>query len=962
MNNNITSTDPANIDLTYQDLLDSGISIREFGRACGVATALLWKKRGIPKNHQATCRKKIADARQSAKAGITAENITIPHIKNSGFTLDEFAERLGIPSIRNFCVVVPDELKADCARICNLRPSEDRSTWAPGEAELADAKLAEVNAAKAKVAAKKRAETKRLKGVKHDEQVKETAPQGQVEEQRVVSDKPDKEAIKVCLTIFRSKTNLSKEFWVADGELNKKPTSPMYSGVATRVELEFPDELADFMQSADSKTAAAYGVLGDELPDEVEIVTRDKEDLSKFQVARIKDNFQFADGHGVILLDFDYSEYGPELDVETALKILAEVHPATNQAARFIRGSVSSGVHLEGEEPKANGSLHIYMVADNAKDIPRYGKVLSDRLKLAGHGYIALAKDGSLLERTLIDGVVFSGERLDFVGMPVIRGPGVAYTPPECIRYVGCALDTSTLPDLSDEEMEQVAKRKAADKAAMAEKSAAKRAEWEEGKVIEMVAKGATPDEAVVNIAAMGTGAIQDLYGDYVLYFAGMDPVTVKEVLANVHSYDGKALADPIEGPSYGTTTAKFYPNKKEMAPVINSNAHGGRQYFLHINNMGFGANSGLSIEEQQANAKKMFDDLGKSEGAITTGDRPQGSKDKPWSIFDFSLTGDIDELKRELRESRYVLYMLALLGQSTTLYAGSNVGKTLLTLWMLVELIKLGRLDGSRIMYVNADDDGPGLVFKAELAKKHGFHMCAPGRKNFEPAALQGYMRQMIDSGEAKDACLVLDTLKKFTNLMDKKLGSDFMNRVREFTSHGGSVIGLAHTNKNRTADGKPIYSGTTDVVDDCDCVYLLDIASTTKDVKRVVFDNIKRRGNVVQSMAFTYSDFEGITYQERFDSIKREDKAQTAQALTDVIASVKREKDQPIIEAIRQSILEGNSELKDIVERAWELSTASKRNITRVLHRYTGDVWGQLIGSKGKKTFQLISNKRPC
>ena len=109
MNNNITSTDPANIDLTYQDLLDSGISIREFGRACGVATALLWKRRGIPKNHQATCRKKIADAKAgiTAAAGITAENVTIPHIKNSGFTLDEFAERLGIPSIRDFCVVVP---------------------------------------------------------------------------------------------------------------------------------------------------------------------------------------------------------------------------------------------------------------------------------------------------------------------------------------------------------------------------------------------------------------------------------------------------------------------------------------------------------------------------------------------------------------------------------------------------------------------------------------------------------------------------------------------------------------------------------------------------------------------------------------------------------------------------------------------------------------------------------------
>jgi hypothetical protein len=46
---------------------------------------------------------------------------------------------------------------------------------------------------------------------------------------------------------------------------------------------------------------------------------------------------------------------------------------------------------------------------------------------------------------------------------------------------------------------------------------------------------------------------------------------------------DGKALADPIEGTSYGATTAMFFFNAGEK-PVINSNAHGGTTFFLHAN------------------------------------------------------------------------------------------------------------------------------------------------------------------------------------------------------------------------------------------------------------------------------------------------------------------------------------------------------------------------------------------
>lgn len=51
-------------------------------------------------------------------------------------------------------------------------------------------------------------------------------------------------------------------------------------------------------------------------------------------------------------------------------------------------------------------------------------------------------------------------------------------------------------------------------------------------------------------------------------------PMTVAELLENGKQFDGVSMPDPIEGPEYGTTTAKFYVNEGKR-PLISSLAHG---------------------------------------------------------------------------------------------------------------------------------------------------------------------------------------------------------------------------------------------------------------------------------------------------------------------------------------------------------------------------------------------------
>src|SRR5690554_4837108 len=140
----------------------------------------------------------------------------------------------------------------------------------------------------------------------------------------------------------------------------------------------------------------------------------------------------------------------------------------------------------------------------------------------------------------------------------------------------------------------------------------------------------------------------------------------------------------------------------------------------------------------------------------------------------------------------------------------------------------------------------------------------------------------QMTKDGTAQDTILVLDTLKKFADLMDKQAGSRFMNHVREFVSHGGTVIMLAHTNKHRDADGKLVFAGTSDVVDDIDCAYIIDVleAGPLDQSKTVIFENFKSRGDVADKATYRYSTFKGQSCNALLESVEKvsDDEAQQA------------------------------------------------------------------------------------
>ena len=337
---------------------------------------------------------------------------------------------------------------------------------------------------------------------------------------------------------------------------------------------------------------------------------------------------------------------------------------------------------------------------------------------------------------------------------------------------------------------------------------------------------------------------------------------------------------------------------------------------------------------------------------------RSESHRDSPLAAF--SLRGHLAKLEAEMAEQKWILGKLVLLAQVTVLYAPPNTGKTLVVLHMIIESIKKGIINPSQLHYINMDDNINGVVDKLRLAEEYGFHMLVDGHNGFEAGSFRVAMEKMIATNTAHGVIVILDTLKKFTNLMDKTKSTDFAKVIRRFSLKGGTVIALAHTNKNLGPDGRPVYSGTSDMVEDVDCAYMLSAVPQQSDPsqKVVEFRNFKGRGNVTQTAAYSYTLDRDIPYNELLLSVQEVD----ADQLVSVKQATEVQTDAQIIESIAGCIRDGIDSKMKLAEAAAERAGCSKRSALKVVDKYTGNdpaihQWGFTVRARGAKVFMLLA-----
>ena len=133
------------------------------------------------------------------------------------------------------------------------------------------------------------------------------------------------------------------------------------------------------------------------------------------------------------------------------------------------------------------------------------------------------------------------------------------------------------------------------------------------------------------------------------------------------------------------------------------------------------------------------------------------------------------------------------MMGESTAIFAPPNAGKTLILLTLLHSGVSEGAVTAGNVYYINADDGGAGLAEKLALMDDIGVHTLCPGESGFKPAALAELLRSAARKETARGVVVVIDTLKKFADLMSKKDSADFGEACREFVRRGGTVVALA-------------------------------------------------------------------------------------------------------------------------------------------------------------------------
>ena len=307
-----------------------------------------------------------------------------------------------------------------------------------------------------------------------------------------------------------------------------------------------------------------------------------------------------------------------------------------------------------------------------------------------------------------------------------------------------------------------------------------------------------------------------------------------------------------------------------------------------------------------------------------------------------FSIYGQSATLKKQILAEVHVLQSLAILGQWTTLYAAPNTGKTLLTIWLLIEQIEKGRLNARDVFYVNADDNFRGLVDKLTIFESHGIQCIAPNHNGFRVLDIYLLMQDLAKRNEASGIVIVLDTLKKFVDLMDKRMGTEFGRFARDFVAAGGTLIALAHTNKHPDAEGKGIYSGTSDIVDDCDCVYVLDQVSKNGDGLRmthtVEFSNKKARGDVATTEGFSFVRSPGQTYGDLLDSVKRLSAHDVIESKQLSTMTAELEADSEIIEAVENAIRNRVNKRTEIIQQVVAFTGETNARVRKVLKSRTG------------------------
>ncbi|MFH0959511.1 MAG: hypothetical protein V1897_12480 [Pseudomonadota bacterium] len=391
----------------------------------------------------------------------------------------------------------------------------------------------------------------------------------------------------IVFTAFHSNGPLSKKFILnPEGKLQKINLAQLSEGTFRKIEVETLSQFSEFLSTLTPNDALAYGLF--EGLDSGTVVSEGMKEKEPEKYAsaktRTKKDMGWSSGGGIMFLDYDPSASGSPLTEEELITKIREACPFLSDVEMLWRPSASSQIVnvSAGETLRGIMGQRLYIHISNAAAIPHIGKIITERLWLAGYGRFDISKCGSLLERTIVDTSVWQPERLDFAGGAVVVEPlAQERLVGKLIAGTKKFLDCEIVKPLEDNERSQLETVKINARLEASPNSRKVKAEFVEQRTKEIAGEDA--EHPVLEkvrrtvIAALEGGV---LYGDFVLLHSSRAKVTVNEILGDLKKWHGERFADPMEW-DYANDHRIARADTMSGRPFIFSHAHGGRRFSL---------------------------------------------------------------------------------------------------------------------------------------------------------------------------------------------------------------------------------------------------------------------------------------------------------------------------------------------------------------------------------------------
>lgn len=132
----------------------------------------------------------------------------------------------------------------------------------------------------------------------------------------------------------------------------------------------------------------------------------------------------------------------------------------------------------------------------------------------------------------------------------------------------------------------------------------------------------------------------------------------------------------------------------------------------------------------------------------------------------------------------------------------------------------------GEDVIYIDVDSPPDALKTRIEVAEEEDFSIISPDA--IPGKSLQDVKALLIKVAESNfdvsRVVIIIDTLKKFVEMLNKEDSKKFYKLMRRITAKGATIILLSHTNKYPGEDGLQVYEGTGDARADVDDMVYLD------------------------------------------------------------------------------------------------------------------------------------------